>query len=124
MKFEVPIYYTYRKKELLLGFNQIKPLHPFTFNNIKKWFNNLIATRVNYPEKYNGEYIVEYDIYYKHARIDPSNVCCIIEKFTLDGLQECGAILNDNVNLHKGSKFSVIGADKNNPRIEVRVYKI
>jgi hypothetical protein len=119
---ELPIYFLApKKKPLLLGFNQVVPLHPYTRNNIK--FNTLIADKVISEDRYDGKYTVEYALWYSHKRIDPSNVVGIIEKFTLDGLQECGALLNDNVNCHCGSVYRLGGHDKDNPRMEVKVYR-
>lgn len=121
--FEVPIYYFHRKKNMLLGFNQVIPLHPFSRNKIKQWFNGLIAEKLSYPERYDGAYTVEYELWYSHKRIDASNVIGIIEKFSLDGLQECGAILNDNINCHVGSVYKIGGLDKDNPHVKIKVYK-
>ena len=85
--------------------------------------HGVVADKVKAPESYNGTYLIEYELWYEHARVDPSNVIGITEKMVLDALQECGALLNDNVNCHKGSTYKVMGADKERPRVEIKVYR-
>ena len=63
-------------------------------------------------------------MYYKNPNCDGANIISLIEKFTLDALQENGVIVNDTVKNHKGTMWEVIGQDKENPRCEIKITKI
>lgn len=121
----LPIYYTYRKKNTLLGWNQVSPMHPFTRNNVKKWYDSIVLNQLVGWDKpvYDGKFTIEIDLYYPHARIDMSNVCGVAEKFMLDSIQNAGVVANDNVNNHVGTSCKIGGRDSDKPRVEVRIYK-
>ncbi|MGL5713516.1 MAG: hypothetical protein ACRCX2_10900 [Paraclostridium sp.] len=125
LEMTLPIYYHYKKKNLLLGWNQVMNLHPFTKNNMKRWYNAVVLSQLSDKsyDLYDGKFRVEYDLYYGHARMDMSNVLGVTEKFFLDAIQEAGIVKSDNVNNHIGSTFRVAGRDGDNPRVEIRIYR-
>ena len=63
--------------------------------------------------------------YYKGSRrtSDRSNVLCIQDKFFLDALVELGCIEDDNDNFIKETKYKGDEIDKQNPRVEVRIFE-
>ncbi|MGL5803143.1 MAG: hypothetical protein ACRCX7_11215 [Cetobacterium sp.] len=121
----LPIYYPHKKKPLLLGWNQVMNLHPYTKNNMKRWYDSIVLSQLSDKsyDLYDGKFIVEYDLYYPHARIDMSNVLGVTEKFFLDSIQNAGVVKSDNVNNHVGSTFRVAGRDGDKPRVEIRIYR-
>lgn len=121
-----PIYKTTRNRKTLLGWNQVLAMHRFTKNSLKRWYDTVVLSQLSGKkiEEYDGKYGIEITLYYENARCDLGNVCGIAEKFTLDALQECGALKNDNVVRCVETKYLVGGCDKENPRVEVNIYKI
>jgi hypothetical protein len=99
IEFELPIYYEKRKnKKILVGFNQIKNLNRFTYNDIKKYYENLVIIKCRKfkKEKFKN-YIIDYTYFYKNSKSDLMNVISVIDKFVQDGLIKAGIILDDTV---------------------------
>lgn len=125
-KIEMPIYYQMRKKKVLLGWNQIIPLHPYSRNNLKKWYNLKVLEQVSGRKDslYDGKFGAEIRLYYHNARCDLGNVCSVADKFAMDALQEANVIINDNVNKYVESSYVVAGNDRDNPRVEIILYEV
>lgn len=121
-----PIYKITRNKKTLLGWNQVLMMHRFTKNNLKRWYSDIVISQVSGKkiEEYDGKYGIEVTLFYENARCDNSNVCGVADKFTLDALQECGVLKNDNVTKCVETIYRVGGCDKENPRVEIKIYKI
>lgn len=121
-----PIYKITRNKKTLLGWNQVLMMHRFTKNNLKRWYDSVVLSQISGKEieEYDGKYGIEIVLFYHNARCDLGNVCGVAEKFTLDALQEGGVLKNDNVTKCVETKYIVGGCDKENPRVEVKLYKI
>ncbi len=126
MQIELPIYYTFsykRKadKTILLSMNFYRNAHYHSQNTIKKYIHELVEEQVgNFTSV--DQFTLDIDIYYKNAASDGSNVAALLEKFCLDGLQECKVIPNDNVKYHLGTTWRVAGQDKDNPRCIVTIH--
>jgi len=67
------------------------------------------------------QFTMEYSLYYKNPNSDPSNIVALIEKVSLDALQELGYVKNDNMKYHCGSNWRVIQVDKERPRCEIEL---
>ena len=116
----LPIYWKQSSsKTVLLSMNQYRNWHYHTSNKVKQWFHDLVKDQISNLTPITGTFTIELNLYYKNSNCDSSNVCSIIEKFTLDALQEFNIITNDNVKYHLGSCYKVAGQDKINPRCEV-----
>jgi hypothetical protein len=96
----------------------------YTQHSIKKDFHELVDDQVKGKTPIKDEFKLELDIYYKNPNCDGANISALIEKFALDGLQESGIIVDDNVKYHKGSTWNILEQDKDNPRCVVRVVPI
>lgn len=120
MTIELPIYWTQhfkRKpdKTVLVGMNWYRNAYFHAQNAMKKDFHELVSKQVT-DLQLKGSFTLDIGIYYKNSSCDGSNIAALIEKFTLDALQEEKVIINDNVKHHLGTSWQILGQDKNNPR--------
>ena len=119
IKLELPVYYNTGKSVVLYSSNFTRNAHFHILNKAKKHYQSLVADKLKEFEPIAGMYTVRYIYYYKNINSDASNVVSGIEKAFLDAIQEIGLVTNDNVRYHIGSKWSVGGLDKLNPRMEI-----
>ena len=120
LKIELPIYWTQKyktkkDKTVLVGMNWYRNAHYFSQNNMKKYFHEAVSKQLK-EFCCNGKFTLSLDIYYKNPNCDGANIAALIEKFTLDALQEGDVVINDSVKHHLGSSWKIIKQDKNNPR--------
>ena len=127
----LPMYYLEEKvrvkdKNWFLGLNSY-PTITSRFglvNKMKAHIKSLIVDQLNDIDKQDGIFMATYDVYYKRTDCDASNVMAVVEKFTLDAMQELDIIKGDDVKFHKKTEWTVRGQDKDNPRIEMRLYTL
>ncbi len=55
-------------------------------------------------------------------KIDRSNILSIVEKFFCDALTHYGCIEDDNDEIINSTHYYTGGIDKDNPRVEIRIY--
>lgn len=130
MKLILPIYYTFKfkrkdDKTILLSTNWYRNAFHFTQNKVKHDFHELVKEQIGQlveKKDFSGCYTLSIDVYYKNTGCDGSNVAALIEKFTLDALQTCKVVVNDNVKYHLGTTWRVAGQDKENPRCVVTIH--
>ena len=120
MKLTLPIYYKTKKSKILVGMNKYERMYFIDRNNMKEYYYSLIRSIVG-RRSVEGKITTHYTLYYKNKLSDAPNVVAVIDKMLMDGLQECGAIKDDNVQHYISSSWSLGGEDKNNPRIEIKV---
>lgn len=122
----LPIYYTQTfktkaPKVWLVGMNNYRNWF-YTFKNtVKKHYHTLVVAATG-SSKIKGKYTCTIELYLKNKQSDPSNVAAIIEKFVLDGLCSCGAIVNDTSSYHVGTTWTFIKIDKEDPRCLVTIH--
>lgn len=124
----LPIYYvqefkTKKNKTWLVGDNAYRNWHYFLKNNVKQHYHELVKNQVT-DTKILGQYKLQIDLYIKNTNCDGSNIASRIEKFSLDALQECGVVVNDNSKYHLSTTWTLKGVDKENPRAEVQVLDV
>jgi len=124
----LPIYYvqkfkTKKDKTWLVGDNAYRNWHYFLKNNVKQHYHDLVKSQVS-DDKTTGQYTLLIDIYIKNVNSDGSNIASRIEKFSLDALQECGVVVNDNSKYHVGTTWRFKGIDKENPRAEIQIVEV
>ena len=130
MQFVLPIYYeqTFKKKDpktWLVGMNSYRNWFYHLQNAVKRHYHEIIAEQVKQSPQtptITGCYTLSIDVYYKNAACDGANIAALIEKFSLDGLQECGVTINDSVKYHLGTTWRIAGRDKENPRCVITIY--
>ena len=125
---ELPIYWTQHfktkdDKTVLVGMNWYRNAYYHAQNKMKKDFHELVSKQLD-DTVIDGEFKLAIGIYYKNSSCDGANIAALIEKFTLDALQDNKTVVNDNVKYHKGSSWEVLGQDKQNPRCIISIDKI
>jgi len=124
----LPIYYvqkfkTKKDKTWLVGDNAYRNWHYFLKNKVKQHYHDLVQNQAG-GDKVTGQYTLLIDIYIKNVNSDGSNIASRIEKFSLDALQECGVVINDNSKYHVGTTWRFKGIDKENPRAEIQIVEV
>ena len=71
-----------------------------------------------------GQYGVIYTYYYKTKTSDLLNVGALSSKIFNDVLQEEGYVVNDNVQFCMDEHFKVGIQDRDDPRMEIKIYEI
>ena len=122
-KIILPIYYTQvfktrPEKVWLVGDNAFRNWHYFLKNEVKQYYHMLVGEQID-DTVVKNQYKMFIDLYLKNPASDGSNVASRMEKFTLDGLQECGVVVDDNSKYHMGTTWELKGMDKTDPRVEI-----
>lgn len=119
----LPLYWQQsNSKTVLVGMSWYRNAHHFTQNKWKQEFQELVSEQVS-NVKIASPYATKLNIYYKNPSCDSSNVAALMEKVVLDALQKLDITVNDNVQHHVTSTWSVAGQDKLNPRCEIVIYE-
>jgi len=123
MKIVLPVHYTFeyktkKNKKVLVGLNWYRNVHYISNNKVKTHFHNLVK------QQYNGQKFDKVKVHYKvfvgRMNTDGHNVRSILEKYVLDALVSCGAIVDDSLRYVKGTS-SDFYLDSEKPRIEIEV---
>lgn len=122
----LPIYYTQTfktkaPKVWLVGLNNYRNWF-YTFKNKVKQHYHDLATAAVGNNRIEGKYTCTLEVYLKNKQADPSNVAAVMEKFVLDGLCSCGALVDDTSSYHIGTTWTFIEIDKENPRCVVTIH--
>lgn len=118
----LPIYWNQtQSKTVLVSMNQYRNWHYHTSNKFKRDYHELVGKQLDNISPVVGKFYLDISVYYKNPSCDGSNISSLIEKVTLDALQEHNIITNDTVNYHLGTTWCVAGQDKVNPRCEIFV---
>lgn len=115
----LPISVFVGKKKFILNLNNYRNAHYRKLNDSKKAYKEMIWHLLpNDPISAPVELIYTY-FHGNGRKLDVSNVCSIIDKYTCDALVEKGVLAEDNID-HVG-KVTYIwgGVDKENPRCEL-----
>ena len=125
MKIDLPleVYYT-KNKKFILNLNNYRNAHYRILSNAKKIYTDNLIDRISYP-KYKEPVVLTYTYYAKSKRrLDVSNPCSIIDKFTCDALVKAGVLEDDSSKQIKKVIYKYGGIDKENPRCELVIKKI
>ncbi len=143
IKLTLPIYYTYKyarpktikrklkgktitkqitERTFLVGMNWFRNENPFTIDKVKVHYHRLVSEQLQgLGLKIPNKYTTEYKVFYKSKVCDATNIIPVLEKFSLDALQDLGVTKEDNVEYHIGSDGWTVEFDKENPRIEITI---
>ena len=121
----LPIYYQQtRLKKVMVGMNWLRNAHFQVSNKAKKHYHSLIIYKLQSCNTIiDGEYFIDYRLFYKNKSCDMMNVISVIDKFLNDSLQELGVVQNDNVLFYTGCNVKVAGQDRECPRVEIIISK-
>ena len=125
MKIDLPleVYYT-KKKKFILNLNNYRNAHYRTLASAKKIYADNLVDRISHP-KYEEPVVLTYTYYAKSKRrLDVSNPCSIIDKFTCDALVKAGVLEDDSSKQIKKVVYKYGGIEKENPRCELVIKKI
>ena len=125
MKIDLPleVYYT-KNKKFILNLNNYRNAHYRTLASAKKIYADNLVDRISHP-KYEEPVVLTYTYYAKSKRrLDVSNPCSIIDKFTCDALVKAGVLEDDSSKQIKQVIYKYGGIDKENPRCELVIKKI
>ena len=122
MKIDLPleVYYT-KNKKFILNLNNYRNAHYRILSNAKKIYAENLVDRISHP-KYEEPVVLTYTYYAKsRRRLDVSNPCSIIDKFTCDALVKAGVLEDDSSKQIKKVIYKYGGIDKDNPRCELEI---
>jgi len=125
MKIDLPleVYYT-KNKKFILNLNNYRNAHYRTLASAKKIYADNLVDRISHP-KYEEPVVLTYTYYAKSKRrLDVSNPCSIIDKFTCDALVKAEVLEDDSSKQIKQVIYKYGGIDKENPRCELVIKKI
>ena len=119
----LPIYYTQKfktkkPKTVLVGLNWYRNAHFLLNNKVKHEYHDIVSKLLS-GVKF-GKIRLLYKVYAGRNGTDGHNIRSIVEKYFLDGLVSCGAIVDDNIQYVLGDT-SEYYIDKDNPRMEVTI---
>ena len=97
MKIDLPLEVYYSKnKKFILNLNNYRNAHYRILSNAKKIYAENLVDRISHP-KYEEPVVLTYTYYAKSKRrLDVSNPCSIIDKFTCDALVKAGVLEDDS----------------------------
>ena len=120
MKIDLPleVYYT-KNKKFILNLNNYRNAHYRVLASAKKIYAENLVDRISYP-MYEEPVVLTYTYYAKtKRRLDVSNPCSIIDKFTCDALVKANVLKDDSFKQIKEVIYKFGGIDKDNPRCEL-----
>jgi len=122
----LPIYYTQEfrtkpNKTILIGLNWERNAHYFIKSEVKRHYHELVANQVVTPDTPLEKFVAHTTVFWKSPVCDIRNISPMIEKYTMDALQECNVLTNDNSKYDMGGTLSNGGQDKLNPRCEITI---
>ena len=115
------VYYS-EKKKFILNLNNYRNAHYRVLSIAKKVYTENLVERIKNFSRFDDPVSLEYIYYAKsNRRLDVSNPCSIIDKFTCDALVKAKIIEDDSFKQIKKVSYVFGGVDKNNPRCELTI---
>jgi Holliday junction resolvase RusA-like endonuclease len=122
MIIELPldVYYS-KNKKFILNLNNYRNAHYRVLANAKKIYSENLVDRISYP-MYEKPVRLVYTYYAKtKRRLDVSNPCSIIDKFTCDALVKAKVLEDDSFEQIKEVIYKFGGIDKDRPRCVLEI---
>ena len=122
MMIELPldVYYS-KNKKFILNLNNYRNAHYRVLANAKKIYSENLVDRISYP-MYEKPVRLVYTYYAKtKRRLDVSNPCSIIDKFTCDALVKAKVLEDDSFEQIKEVIYKFGGIDKDRPRCVLEI---
>ena len=109
-------------KEFSLNLNTYRNAHFRTLNTSKHKYKMEIVKQLENKPRYNRVAII-YKVFKGDARrYDIGNILSIHEKYFEDALVECGKLPDDKAELLPMVIYTNGGIDRDNPRVEIKVF--
>ena len=121
IKLPLEVYYS-KNKKFILNLNNYRNAHYRVLANAKKLYSENLQASFKDLEPFTEPVVLKYTYYARSKRrIDVSNPCSIIDKFTCDALVKAGVLEDDSSKQIKKVIYKYGGIDKNNPRCELKI---
>tara|TARA_R100001163_G_C4928904_1_gene105718 strand:+ start:44 stop:454 length:411 start_codon:yes stop_codon:yes gene_type:complete len=123
-----------KKKKFILNLNNYRNAHYRVLSIAKKTYsddlvemikNLFIKEKWDDIPRFDNPVDLEYVYYAKsNRRVDVSNPCSIIDKFTCDALVKVGILEDDSSKQIKSITYVYGGVDKENPRCRLTIKEV
>ena len=123
MKIVLPLEVYYSKnKKFILNLNNYRNAHYRILSNSKKIYTDNLIPELKELSRFTEPVTLTYTYYAKtKRRLDISNPCSIIDKFTCDALVKAGVLKDDSFEQVNKVVYKFGGFDKENPRCELLI---
>jgi len=113
------VYYS-KKKKFILNLNNYRNAHYRVLSIAKKLYTDNLIPRLEGFDSFSEPVSLTYTYYARsNRRLDISNPCSIIDKFTCDALVKAEILEDDSFKQIKEVVYKFGGVDKDNPRCEL-----
>jgi len=117
-----------KKKKFILNLNNYRNAHYRVLSIAKKTYSDDLVEMIEKWDdipRFDNPVDLEYVYYAKsNRRVDVSNPCSIIDKFTCDALVKVGILEDDSSKQIKSITYLYGGVDKENPRCRLTIKEI
>ena len=121
MQIDLPIevYYS-KKKKFILNLNNYRNAHYRVLSISKRLYSENLVPRLKGFDRFTEPVSLTYTYYARSKRrLDISNPCSIIDKFTCDALVKAGILKDDSFKQVSKVVYKFGGLDKENARCEL-----
>ena len=118
MKIDLPleVYYS-KKKKFILNLNNYRNAHYRVLSISKSLYSDNLVPRLKDFDRFTEPVSLTYTYYARsNRRLDISNPCSIIDKFTCDALVKAEVLVDDSFEQIKEVIYKFGGVEKDNPR--------
>jgi len=125
MKIDLPleVYYS-KKKKFILNLNNYRNAHYRVLSISKRLYSENLVPRLKDFDRFTEPVSLTYTYYARsNRRLDISNPCSIIDKFTCDALVKAEILEDDSFKQIKEVVYKFGGVEKDNPRCELVISK-
>jgi len=125
MQIDLPIevYYS-KKKKFILNLNNYRNAHYRVLSISKRLYSENLVPRLKGFDRFTEPVSLTYTYYARSKRrLDISNPCSIIDKFTCDALVKAEILEDDSFKQIKEVVYKFGGVEKDNPRCELVISK-
>ena len=117
-----------KKKKFILNLNNYRNAHYRVLSIAKKTYSDDLVEMIEKWDdipRFDNPVDLEYVYYAKsNRRVDVSNPCSIIDKFTCDALVRVGILEDDSSKQIKSITYVNGGVDKENPRCRLTIKEV
>jgi len=125
MEIDLPleVYYS-KKKKFILNLNNYRNAHYRVLSISKRLYSENLVPRLKGFDRFTEPVSLTYTYYARsNRRLDISNPCSIIDKFTCDALVKAEILEDDSFKQIKEVVYKFGGVEKDNPRCELVISK-
>ena len=126
MEIDLPleVYYS-KKKKFILNLNNYRNAHYRVLSISKRLYSENLVPRLKGFDRFTEPVSLTYTYYARsNRRLDISNPCSIIDKFTCDALVKAEILEDDSFKQIKEVVYKFGGVEKDNPRCELVISRI